>query len=544
MRQTVGIGHTRWATHGKPSLANAHPQVSDDGRFAVVHNGIIENASALRRELTASGVFMRSDTDTEVIAQLLQREFRGDMNDAIRRVTERLEGSLALGIVYAGEPHCLYAVRRRSPLLLGVADDGVLLASDVSALLSHTHSYVAMQDGEHARLSADGYTIYDADGRPVEREVQKIEWNSEAAQRGHYAHFMRKEIEEQPTAIAETLRSYLTGDGEASETALPLPGVTINKLQRVVLVGCGSAYHAGIVGREALEQLAQLPTAVELASEFRDRSRFLNDQTLVIAISQSGETADTLAALREAKRRGAPTLAIVNVPGSTLAAESDAVFFTRAGPEVAVATTKAYSTQLVALYLIALRLADLRGTVDHHDRRCLTAALQALPSRVETALQTAERLHSLARERKKMRDAYFIGRGMDYAVAAEAALKLKEISYIHAEAYAAGELKHGTLSLIEQDTLVVAIACDGKSRDKTLANVQEVRARGAWVLLVTDEPASPDAADEILQIPATHPLLRASTTIIPMQLLAYYTALERGCDIDYPRNLAKSVTVE
>ena len=542
--QTVGIGHTRWATHGKPTTANAHPHLSADGRFAVVHNGIIENEAELRRELLDAGVTLRSETDTELIAQLLQREYQGNVWDALRRVTARLTGSFALGVLYAGEPETVYAARRQSPLVLGVGDGELFLASDMPAILPYTAQFVPLEDGETARLSPDGYAIRGADGEPITRAVQEADWDAESAERGEYAHFMLKEIEEQPEALAATLLPHLTADGAVGDEVLPLTAETAQALRRVVLVGCGSAYHAGVVGRQVIERLAQLPAEAEIASEFRYRQPMLDRHTLVIFISQSGETADTLAALRESKRKGARTLSVVNVAGSTLAAESDAVLPTRAGPEIAVATTKAYTAQLAALYLVAIRLGALRGTMEDGEERRLTAELRTLPHHVRELLGTAERMHALARRQQALSDAYFIGRGTDYAAALEASLKLKEISYIHSEAYAAGELKHGTISLIEEGTFVAALACDATLLPKTLANVREVRARGAWVLLVTTDPDTADAADEVLVIPQVEPLFQASLSIVPLQLFGYYVALERGCDIDRPRNLAKSVTVE
>ena len=541
--QTVGIGHTRWATHGAPTTVNAHPHLSADGRFAVVHNGIIENEAALRRELAERGVRFRSDTDTELIAQLLQQEFDGDVWATLCRVTARLVGSFALGVLYAGEPRRLYAVRRQSPLVLGVAEGGVFLASDMPAILPYTTRFVPLADGESACLSPDGFTVRDADGQVVSRDAQEAQWDADAAERGEYDHFMRKEIDEQPEALAATAFVHLTADGAVAEDVLPLGAEAARSLTRVMLVGCGSAYHAAVVGRQVVERLGNIPAEAEIASEFRYRGRRLDRHTLVVCISQSGETADTLAALREAKRQGARTLSVVNVMGSTLAAESDAVLPTRAGPEIAVATTKAYTAQLAALYLIAIRLAVLRGAIDREEERRLTDELRALPHHVRELLGTAPQMHVLAKRYAAITDAYFIGRGIDYAAALEASLKLKEISYVHSEAYAAGELKHGTISLIEEGTFVAAIACEDALIPKTLANVREVRARGAWVLLVTSDPDA-EGADETVLLPRCEPLFSASLSVIPLQLLGYYVAMERGCDIDRPRNLAKSVTVE
>lgn len=541
--QTVGIGHTRWATHGAPTTRNAHPHLSANGTFAVVHNGIIENEAALRRELLDAGVTLRSDTDTELIAQLLEREVCDDILRTLRRVIKRLEGSFALGVLCATQPDRLYAVRQQSPLILGVAEDGVVIASDSPAVLPYTRNFVPLQDGEIACVTSAGYTLYDAQGEPIDRAATVADWDAEHAERGEYAHFMLKEIEEQPEALAATLLPYLRADGSVAEAVLPMKTEELRAVRRVILVGCGSAYHAGMVGAQVIERVARVSAAAEIASEFRYRRAVIDAHTLMIFISQSGETADTLAALREAKRAGARVMAVVNVAGSSLAAESDAVLLTRAGPEIAVATTKAYAAQLAALYLIALRLAGAKGAIDTQECKRLTDALRQLPSQVRTLLHTAPRMRELARKQTVLRDAYFIGRGLDYAAALEASLKLKEISYIHSEAYAAGELKHGTISLIEEGTFVVALACDGALRAKTLANVREVHARGARVLLVTTGTAEAEA-DEMITIPCTEPLFQASLSIVPMQLFGYYTALERGLDIDRPRNLAKSVTVE
>lgn len=540
--QTVGIGHTRWATHGAPTARNAHPHLSDNGHWAVVHNGIIENEAMLRRTLREAGVVLRSDTDSELIAQLLQREDDGDVPSTLRRVTAQLEGSFALGVLYTAQPERVYAVRCQSPLVIGVADEGVFLASDIPAVLPYTQRCVMLQDGDVACLTAEGYTVYGADGVPLQRPLQETAWEAEQAERGAYAHFMLKEIHEQPEAVAATLLPHLQ-EGRVTPEVLPLTAAQAVALKRVVLVGCGSAYHAGMVGAQVMERLARVPCVAEVASEYRYRQPVTDGDTLVVCISQSGETADTLAALREAKRLGARVMAVVNVEGSTLAAESEAVLLTRAGPEIAVATTKAYAAQLAALYLLAVRLGVMRGTVTPAEEQRLTAELRRLPSLIRGLLKTAPQMHALAKRLPQLTDAYFIGRGIDHAAALEASLKLKEISYIHSEAYAAGELKHGTISLMESGTFVAALACDKALLTKTLANVREVRARGAWVLLLTAETVE-EAADEVLTIPAAEPLFQASLSIVPLQLLGYYTALERGCDIDHPRNLAKSVTVE
>ncbi len=532
--QTAGIGHTRWATHGAPTTRNAHPHLSDNGKFAVVHNGIIENEAELRRELSEAGVMLRSDTDTELVAQLLQREMQGDVLRALRRVAARLRGSFALGVVYAEEPDSVYAMRYQSPLVIGVGEEGTWLSSDMPALLPHTRRLLPLQDGECACLTADSYRVYAPNGEAVEREPEQTDWQADAAERGEFEHFMLKEMYEQPQAVEDTLEALLQ-DG-----AIPLTEAEARELTRVVLVGCGSAYHAAMAGAQAIERLARVAAVAEIASEYRYRDPVTDKNTWVICISQSGETADTLAALREAKRRGARVLAVVNVAGSTLANESDAVLLTHAGPEMAVATTKAYSAQLAALYAVAVRLAALRGMIDAAEERRLNEELRRLPLLIREALDTEQPMRELANALPMMQDAYFMGRGADYAAALEGSLKLKEISYVHAEAYAAGELKHGTISLVEQGTLVVALSTDRALRDKLLANVREVRARGAYVVLVGCEAE----ADVTVTVPAAEPLFAALLSVVPLQFFAYYTAKRRGSDIDRPRNLAKSVTVE
>lgn len=528
LSQTVGIGHTRWATHGAPTARNAHPHLSADGRWAVVHNGIVENEAALRQELTEAGVTLRSDTDTELIAQLLGRE-TGDAETCLRRVAARLEGSFALGVLCTDCPDTVYAVRHRSPLIVGIAEDGAMLASDLPAVLSHTDRYILPEEGDTVCLSSHGVVIRDACGAIVDRPENRAVWGREQTERGEYEDFMLKEIYEQPRAVEETLTAYIDEDAVA-ETVLP--SCTVD---RVVLVGCGSAYHAGLVGQFAIERLARIPSHVEVASEFRYREPVLDENTLVVFISQSGETADTLAALRTAKQSGARVLSIVNVAESSLANESDAVLLTRAGPEIAVATTKAYATQLVAVYLLAVRLGVVCGTVRRDEEKELVETLRRLPSQIREALGTAETMRRLADDLKEVTDAYFIGRGCDYATVMEAALKLKEISYIHAEAYAAGELKHGTISLIEEGVTVIALLCDEAVRGKTQSNIHEVRARGAQVVTIGRDGVA---------VPDTDAVFQPSLGIVPLQLLAYYTAKARGCDVDHPRNLAKSVTVE
>lgn len=543
---TVGIGHTRWATHGKPSDINSHPHRSMDGKIAVVHNGIIENFAALRQELQAAGVEFLSETDTEVVAHLVRQYYNGDLLDAVYKAVARLEGSYALGILCADHPDELIAVRNASPLIVGLSDIGNFIASDIPAILSHTRRILTLEDHEVIRLTRENVEIFDKDGQPVRREEQVITWDIASAEKGGYDHFMIKEIMEQPTALAKTIAHNLDADGNIALDGMRMTVDQLLQFNRIYIIACGSAWHVGMAGKYVLEKLTRISVEVDLASEFRYRDPIVDDRSLVIVISQSGETADSLAALREAKKRGAHILSIVNVVGSSIARESDEVLYTIAGPEIAVATTKAYSTQLIMVYLIALDMALKQGNITKAQQQELIAEMQTLPEKMETILEQAEDIKRLAQRYAYLNDAYFIGRNLDYAVALEASLKLKEISYIHAEAYAAGELKHGTISLIEEGTFVVALACYEALLDKTVSNAVEVKARGAEVLAVTTEQHKNDitGADNVLCIPSTDPLFLASLEVVPMQLLSYYVALARGCDIDKPRNLAKSVTVE
>lgn len=544
--QELGIGHTRWATHGKPSDENSHPHISRNGKFAVVHNGIIENYIPLKKELQDAGVSFLSETDTEVVAHLIEQNYSGDFLAAVRAAVARLEGSYALGIVCADHPDQLIAVRKASPLIVGLSDEGNFIASDIPAILSHTRNYIQLIDGEIAVLTRRDVTVYDAAGHRLDKEVQVVNWDVSSAEKGGYAHFMIKEINEQPQALSATISPRIGADGGIVLDGITLTEEQLRNLNRLYIVACGSAYHAGVVGKYVLEKLVRIPVEVDLASEFRYRDPIVDDKTLVIIISQSGETADTLAALREAKKRGARVLSIVNVVGSSIASESDDVLYTWAGPEISVATTKAYSTQLTMLYMIAFYMAEKLGRIDEKDLRRLLSALIRLPDMISGILKQAPELEVLAQRYAYLEHAYFIGRNIDYAVALEASLKLKEISYIHSEAYAAGELKHGTISLIEEGTFVVALACTEKLIDKTMSNIKEVKARGAEVLVVTtdDHRDLVGEADHVIYIPKTNDLLMASLEVVPMQLLGYYIALARKCDIDKPRNLAKSVTVE
>ncbi|MGI6265108.1 MAG: glutamine--fructose-6-phosphate transaminase (isomerizing) [Acutalibacteraceae bacterium] len=542
---TVGIGHTRWATHGKPTDVNSHPHRSSDSKFAVVHNGIIENFAVLREELQAEGVEFLSETDTEVVVHLIRKYYEGDLLDAVYKAVARLEGTYALGILAADHPDELIAVRNASPLIVGLADIGNFIASDIPAILAHTRRVIMLEDHDVVRLTRDGVEVFDGDRRPVERQVQTITWDITSAEKGGYEHFMLKEIMEQPVAVEKTVDHNLSADGRIDLKGLTLTAEQAQAFDRIFIIACGSSWHVGMVGKYVLEKLTRLPVEVDLASEFFFHDPIVDDRTLAIVISQSGETMDSLDALREAKRRGATIVSIVNVVGSTIARESDNVLYTIAGPEIAVATTKAYSTQLIMVYLIALDLAQKRGQITLEEQQALIAEMKTLPEKMTAILAQSESIKELAQRYAYLNDAYFIGRHLDYAVSLEAALKLKEISYIHAEAYAAGELKHGTISLIEEGTFVVALACYEPLISLTVSNAVEVKTRGAEVLAVTTADHKDDirGADRVLCVPKTNDLFLASLEVVPMQLLSYYVALARGCDIDKPRNLAKSVTV-
>ena len=542
---TCGIGHTHWATHGAPTQGNAHPHLSNDGKFAVVHNGIIENYVELREELAAKGFQFLSETDTEVIVHLVDMYYKGDLKKAVLKTAARLDGSYALGILCADEPEELVVMKNASPLVLGVGSGENFFASDVTALLPYTHNVIDLDDGEVAVLTPERITVMDCLGKQVHKEITRVTWNREAAEKGGYEHFMLKEIMEQPKAVKASIDPRIK-DGrivldELGELVEDLPNV-----KRVVITACGSAYHAGVVAGYIMEDLCRIPVHVEVASELRYRNALIDSDTLVIVISQSGETADTIAALKECTRQGAKTLAIVNVVGSTVAKLADAVLYTWAGPEISVATTKGYTTQLAVLGLIAIYLARLWGTIDDDRYAAFVDELQALPSKCQRAIDLNARVDRIAKRYHSKRSLFYIGRNVDYAVCLEASLKLKEISYIHSEAYAAGELKHGTIALIDQDQLVIALACYERLFDKLMSNVREVKARGARVLGVAREHERRiyAEADEVLLVPDVDAMLLPVVEIIPLQLFAYYVAKQNGCDIDKPKNLAKSVTVE
>ncbi len=539
-----GIGHTRWATHGAPSDRNSHPHCTP--HLAVVHNGIVENYAALRTELEGQGVEFITETDTEVLAQLLESCYQrtGEPLAALQAMAARVEGSYGLAVLFCDRPGQVYLARLHSPLIVGYGEKECFVASDIPALLPYTKEYAVLDEGEMALLDHGRVEVYDAQGRPVEKEHLTAQLPAQAADKGSWPHFMLKEIFEQPQVLQDTLSAYVADD--LPNLAPALPDKLLQDLGTVHLVGCGTAMHACMVGKTAIESLARVPAQVEVASEFRYRDPILLPGDLVVTVSQSGETSDTLAALQLAKERGIPTLAIVNVPGSSLARAADMVLYTQAGPEIAVASTKAYSVQLAVLYLIAIRMAWARKALPDARCRQLTRALCAIPAMQQPLLGKAEEMKMAAQALQNASDLFFVGRGMDYSLSLEGSLKLKEISYIHSEAYAAGELKHGTISLVTDGTPIVALATQSAVYEKTLSNVKEARARGARVLLLCSQNAPvPDAlADEVVRLPQCEELLTPLLTILPLQLLAYYASVLRGCDVDRPRNLAKSVTVE
>ena len=538
----TGIGHTRWATHGAPTEPNAHPHTSNDGRFAVVHNGIIENYMELREELTRKGYHFESETDTEVVVHLVEMYYQDNLKQAVMRTAARLRGSYALGIICADEPEKIFAVREASPLILGVGIGENYFASDVTALVAHTRNAIYLEDGEFAELTPDSITVFDCTGHTIQKKGSRITWDIQAAEKGGYDHFMLKEIMEQPRAVKATMAPRIKG----SEILLDDVDIDLKQINKIMITACGSAYYAGCAAKYAIEKLCRVPVITELASELRYSDPLIDEHTLLIVLSQSGETADTIAAMRECQRRGAKTLAIVNVVGSTIAKIADWCLYTWAGPEIAVATTKGYTTQLTVLYLFALYAAKKMETVDDSTWRKLLSALKALPKQIQQALDMNPGITQLAKKYHSTCSMFFIGRNTDYAVALEGALKMKEISYIHAESYAAGELKHGTIALICEGQPVIALCCNDSVSEKTMSNIVEVKARGAEVLAVAfrDDTRIVSLADDMLYIPKIDPLFSAAVEIVPLQILAYHVAKENGCDIDKPKNLAKSVTVE
>lgn len=541
----IGIGHTRWATHGAPTDENAHPHSGSSGRVTLVHNGIVENYLELRGELERQGRCFASQTDTEVLVQLFDSLYDGDPIGTMREVMRRVRGSYAVAVLMSDRPDEILAAKKDSPLIVGFGENCNFLASDIPALLKYTRECIAMDDGEMALLKRDGVEFFDASGGRLEKETMYITWDAESAEKGGYRHFMKKEIAEQPRAVRDTLMGRISG-GRVRLDEFTLSDEQIKSLRAVHICACGSARYVGMVAKYIIERSSGILCGCEPASEFRYRHPSVGENDLCIVISQSGETADTLAALREAKRRGTHTVSIVNAVGSTIARESRDVIYTAAGPEIAVATTKALSAQLAAVYLLALRLARGVGRLTEDDERLHCEALERLPEQIESILKRESSLYPLAKRLKDEQSIFFIGRGLDYAVSLEGSLKLKEISYINSEAYAAGELKHGTISLIEQALPVIAVATQAELFEKTLVNIKEVKSRGAFVAAVVGEscPQCGDTADAVFEVPETLPEYMPSLDVIPLQLLAYFTAVERGCDIDKPRNLAKSVTVE
>lgn len=542
---TVGIGHTRWATHGSPSDVNAHPHFNKEESIVVVHNGIIENYLKLKKKLEKKGYEFISETDTEVIAHLLDYYYKGNPLEAITKIMHRMEGSYALGIIFKDHPEELYAVRKDSPLIVGHTENGNIIASDVPAVLKYTRDIYFIENEEIVRMTDSTMEFFTVDEEPIEKESTRIDWDINAAEKGGFEHFMLKEMYEQPKAILDTFSPRIKGDDIVIEE-LKMSDDEIRAIKKIMIVACGSANHTGMTSKYIFEGLARIPVEVDLASEFRYRNPILEEGTLVIVVSQSGETADSLAALREAQARGAKVLGIVNVVGSSIAREADNVMYTWAGPEIAVATTKAYSSQLIALYLLAMKFAHARGTLDDAGLKEMLEDLQKLPEQVELLLNNKNKIQKFANRYLAAKDVFFIGRGIDYAISMEGSLKLKEISYIHSEAYAAGELKHGTISLIEEGTLVAAVLTQEDLYKKMISNMEEVRTRGAFVMAVTNEGNTDveRVADYVIYIPETNRYFANSLAIIPLQLFGYYVSVGRGCDVDKPRNLAKSVTVE
>lgn len=542
---TVGIGHTRWATHGSPSDVNAHPHFNKEESIVVVHNGIIENYLKLKKKLEKKGYEFISETDTEVIAHLLDYYYKGNPLEAITKIMHRMEGSYALGIIFKDHPEELYAVRKDSPLIVGHTENGNIIASDVPAVLKYTRDVYFIENEEIVRMTDSTMEFFTVDEEPIKKESTRIDWDINAAEKGGFEHFMLKEMYEQPKAILDTFSPRIKGDDIVIEE-LKMSDDEIRAIKKIMIVACGSANHTGMTSKYIFEGLARIPVEVDLASEFRYRNPILEEGTLVIVVSQSGETADSLAALREAQARGAKVLGIVNVVGSSIAREADNVMYTWAGPEIAVATTKAYSSQLIALYLLAMKFAHARGTLDDAGLKEMLEDLQKLPEQVELLLNNKNKIQKFANRYLAAKDVFFIGRGIDYAISMEGSLKLKEISYIHSEAYAAGELKHGTISLIEEGTLVAAVLTQEDLYKKMISNMEEVRTRGAFVMAVTNEGNTDveRVADYVIYIPETNRYFANSLAIIPLQLFGYYVSVGRGCDVDKPRNLAKSVTVE
>ena len=545
---TCGIGHTRWATHGEPSENNAHPHMSDDGNVVAVHNGIIENYQELKNKLLRKGYTFYSETDTEVAVKLIDyyyKKYEGTPVDAINHSLVRIRGSYALAVMFKDYPEEIYVARKDSPMILGVGDGESFIASDVPAILKYTRNVYYIGNLEMAKVSKEEITFYNLDGEEIQKKMKTVDWDAEAAEKAGFEHFMMKEIHEQPRAVKDTLNSVLK-DGKFDLTDIGLAEEDIRRTSQIYIVACGSAYHVGMVAQYVIEDLVKTPVRVELASEFRYRKPILDPNGLVIIISQSGETADSLAALRETKAQGIRTLGIVNVVGSSIAREADKVFYTLAGPEISVATTKAYSTQLMASYILAIQFAKVKNTITEEQYENYIAELQAIPEKIEKIIEDKERIQWFAAKQANAKDAFFVGRGIDYAICMEGSLKMKEISYVHSEAYAAGELKHGTISLIEDGTLVIGVLTQPELYEKTISNMVECKSRGAYLMGLTTygNYSIEDTADFVVYIPKTDEHFEASLAVIPLQLMGYYVSVAKGLDVDKPRNLAKSVTVE
>ncbi|MBY2478100.1 glutamine--fructose-6-phosphate transaminase (isomerizing) [Clostridioides difficile] len=542
----LGIGHTRWATHGEPSDVNSHPHFNQAKTIAVVHNGIIENYMEIKEELISEGVKFESQTDTEVIAHLVDKYYEGNLLDAVYKTISKLRGAYALGVICKEHGNELVAVRKDSPLVVGVGEGENFIASDIPALLKYTRDVYFLENGEIVHLKDENVTVYDSNRNLVEKEVFHVTWDVEAASKGGYDYFMSKEIHEQPTGVRETLERRLDDNGSIVLDSINISKEDLDKINKVYIVACGTAYNAGLLGKYAIEKFVNIPVITDIASEFRYSDPFVDENSLVILVSQSGETADTLAVLRDSKAKGARILSITNVVGSSIARESDDVFYTWAGPEVAVASTKAYTTQITSLYMIALDFAIKKGTINREFYDSMISKMKEIPSKIQEILDNEEYIKEIAKTVVSSDHAFYLGRGIDYSLAMEGSLKLKEISYIHAEAFAAGELKHGTIALIEKGTPVIAIATQEKLFEKMVSNMEEVRARGAYVVAIAQSHNKDveKSADKIIYIPNSDDILSPILAVVPMQLLAYHVSVLRGCDVDKPRNLAKSVTVE
>lgn len=546
LNSKIGIGHTRWATHGEPSDLNSHPHVNGDGTIAVVHNGIIENYIVLKEWLVSEGYKFVSETDTEVIPHLVDYYYNGNLEDAVIKATQKMEGSYALGVISEKEPGKIVAVRKDSPLIVGVGENEGFIASDIPAVLNHTRDVYLLEDKEYVVITENGIKIMNSKKEEIKKEIFHVTWDVDAAEKGGYEHFMLKEIHEQPKAIKDTLTSRIVKGEKIKLDSISLTKEQLENIDRIYIVACGTAYHSGVVGKYVIERLAKVPVEIDIASEFRYRNPLINERTLMIAISQSGETADTLGALRLAKEKGARIIAITNVVGSSISREADDVLYTWAGPEIAVASTKAYTTMLIALYIISLYMAEIKGTVKQSEIEKVKDGLLNLSEKTVEILNNTEKIKNFVEKVYDQRDVYYLGRGLDYAIAMEGSLKLKEISYIHSEAYAGGELKHGTIALIEEGTTVIALATQEDLFEKMVSNIKEVKTRGANVLGIAMEGHDyiEKTVDEAVYIPRVMPILAPVLSVIPLQVLAYYTAVRKGCDVDKPRNLAKSVTVE